>query len=59
MSLEDHQVFFCDEPCENEELGCKTTCCCGDDMENHSDPMWCGHTPRSMHDYHCRDQEGT
>lgn len=20
-------------------------CCCGDSMENHSDPMWCGHSP--------------
>lgn len=20
-------------------------CCCGDSMENHADPMWCGHSP--------------
>jgi hypothetical protein len=20
-------------------------CCCGDNMENHSDPMFCGHSP--------------
>jgi hypothetical protein len=49
---EDHQVFFC-EPCENEDKGCKTTCCCGEDMETHSNPMDCGHTPVDMHWWYC------
>lgn len=41
------------EPCENECHGCKTTCCCGDDMETHAEPMSCGHTPVSMHWWYC------
>jgi hypothetical protein len=39
--------------CENEVHGCKDTCCCGDHMDNHADPMSCGHSPVSMHDWHC------
>lgn len=26
-------------------------CCCGDSMDNHSNPMHCGHTPTDMWDY--------
>jgi hypothetical protein len=40
-------------PCPEEVNGCKTTCCCGDYMEDHADPMSCGHSPVSMHDYYC------
>lgn len=28
------------------------TCCCGEDMATHSDPMSCGHTPRDQLEYH-------
>lgn len=27
-------------------------CCCGDNIEGHSDPMSCGHSPVDMWDYH-------
>jgi len=27
-------------------------CCCGDSMENHSDPMICGHVAVDMGAYH-------
>jgi len=27
-------------------------CCCGDNMEGHSDPMNCGHSPVDMGEYH-------
>ena len=27
-------------------------CCCGDNMEGHSDPMNCGHSPTDMGEYH-------
>jgi hypothetical protein len=27
-------------------------CCCGDNMEGHSDPMSCGHAPVDMGDYY-------
>jgi hypothetical protein len=27
-------------------------CCCGDDMDRHSDPMWCGHSPTDMGEYY-------
>lgn len=27
------------------------TCCCGDDMDRHADPMSCGHTPVDQWDY--------
>ncbi len=27
-------------------------CCCGDSMENHSNPMVCGHSPVDMGEYH-------
>lgn len=26
-------------------------CCCGDDMERHSNPMYCGHSPVDQGDY--------
>lgn len=26
-------------------------CCCGDDMQRHSNPMDCGHSPRDQWDY--------
>jgi len=26
-------------------------CCCGDLMDNHSNQMYCGHTPTDMWDY--------
>jgi hypothetical protein len=56
----DQEAAHQEEPCENECHGCKLTCCCGEYMENHSNPMDCGHSPVSMHDYYCchgqRDQ---
>jgi hypothetical protein len=27
-------------------------CCCGDEMENHESPMFCGHSPVDMGEYH-------
>jgi hypothetical protein len=27
-------------------------CCCGDSMDQHSDPMWCGHSPVDMGTYY-------
>lgn len=27
-------------------------CCCGDDMETHSEPMSCGHSPVDAGEYH-------
>jgi len=27
-------------------------CCCGDEMESHSEPMNCGHSPVDMGEYH-------
>jgi hypothetical protein len=27
-------------------------CCCGEPMEGHSDPMFCGHSPVDMGAYH-------
>jgi hypothetical protein len=45
--------MICEEVCENEDKGCKDTCCCGDDMETHSNPMDCGHTPVAMHWWYC------
>lgn len=27
-------------------------CCCGDNMEGHTDPMGCGHTPTDHGTYH-------
>lgn len=29
-------------------------CCCGDNMEGHSDPMACGHIPVDMGDYYAQ-----
>lgn len=26
-------------------------CCCGEDMERHSDPMYCGHSPVDQGEY--------
>jgi hypothetical protein len=45
--------MLCEEVCENEDKGCKTTCCCGEDMETHSSPMNCGHSPVDMHWWYC------
>jgi len=36
---------------ERSELG-KGVCCCGDDMDNHPNPMYCGHSPVDSHDDH-------
>lgn len=30
-------------------------CCCGEDMERHSDPMWCGHMPVDSFDYYTQE----
>ena len=27
-------------------------CCCGDSMDQHSDPMYCGHMPTDMGEYY-------
>lgn len=27
-------------------------CCCGDSIEKHSNPMYCGHSPVDMGDYY-------
>lgn len=37
----------------------ESVCCCGDDMERHADPMWCGHSPVSSWDWakHCYMKE--
>jgi hypothetical protein len=31
---------------------CEGVCCCGDDMERHSDPMSCGHVPVDAGEYY-------
>jgi hypothetical protein len=28
------------------------TCCCGDDMDKHASPMFCGHSPVDHGQYH-------
>jgi len=39
----------CEEVCENEVNHCKTTCCCGGDIDH----PWDGHSPVSMHWWYC------
>jgi hypothetical protein len=42
-------MFACDVECKDIHLrGGDDVCCCGDSMENHSSPMYCGHSPVSM-----------
>lgn len=42
-------MIRCEEVCENEDKGCKDTCCCGGPLDH----PWDGHYGVSMHWWYC------
>lgn len=49
---------FCSEECKDMWINVPDdVCCCGDAMEGHQSPIYCGHSPVSMLDYALSNQE--